>query len=307
MPAIIIPEAPELVMAYDRINQFYKIWSLPVAHNYLNKFLKSAQADKAGRFSVPNFLFFREELEELIHAALCLHHADAEHPDVVPDITCFHQYCNHRLQLKPWHYFPRSLNLKEYANPYKVFSRVARFGDEKAWKKILNDLLYYCYSPNSCSEVVDRPNILKLSACLQKLLEATHLVVVRGINEKSDGEVCISDISPIQNKEENNETIHASEAAACTVVQEDTDQEDPPENIMSDEEISWQVIKEFFQCWHPDDFEADTWNITKKALTNDLDETEAGERDRIILVFEKLKELIPAVHTLYQIQFTKTN
>ena len=208
MPAIIIPEDPELVMAYDRINQFYRNWALPDARKYLYKFIKAAQADKAARFGVPNFLYFREELEELINAALCLHHAGAEHPAVVldlqddaPDITCYHQYCNHRFQLKPWHYFPRFLNLKEYANPYKVFSRLASFGNEQAWKKILNDLFYYCFSPNSCSELVNRPNILKLSTCLLKLLEASHLVVVRGINETGDRGQCLSTNNPVQNNE----------------------------------------------------------------------------------------------------------
>lgn len=313
MPAIIIPENPELVMAYDRINQFYENWALPDARRYLYKFIKAAHADKAARFRVPNFLYFREELEELINAALCLHYAGTEHPAVLldpessaPDITCFHQYCNHCFQLKAWHYFPRSLNRKEYANPYKVFSRLAKFGNEQAWKKILNDLFYYCYSPNSFSELVKSPDILRLSTCMQKLLEATHLIVVRGIHEKVDRKECSSDDKTGQNKEQNNELHNAPQPAPLPAVNEELDKQQTPDQCQENEQVYWQVIKDFFQCWAPEDFEKDSWNMTKKALTNELDEMEASERDTIILVFEKLKELIPAVHALYQTQFTKS-
>jgi hypothetical protein len=180
--------------AYAAIAGFFDAWGLPNARRLLYRILKSATEAKATRIDPSRVLYFFRTLETLLNAALLIHRNQGERKEAIleigegeyPDMSNYAQYFGCHLPSHTWQFFPRALSVKEYANPYRVFKKIARYGEEEKWKFLLTELQDYCFYNSSFTEWDDKFNMLALHRLLQKLLEAAHLVEVRA-NMEIDG------------------------------------------------------------------------------------------------------------------------
>lgn len=62
----------------------------------------------------------------------------------------------------------------------------------------------------------------------------------------------------------------------------------------------WGTLRNFFSIWHLQDIETDLWEMLKRSLTNEGDETPASERDNMINMYEQLKLLLQALFQWYR-------
>lgn len=185
-------ESPEVQHAYITIAEFFGTYSLADARRYITKMLKTAGSFHFWRDNPSNVLFFFEKLEELVLATLVIHREGSERQDGVitlaqdemPSLTAYQQYCGWHHKSDPWYFFPRSLNRKEYANPYIVFKQIAANGNRKKWRFVLREVQFYTLSTSSVNESEDIEfDALRLYRLFTKLVEAAHLIDVRAINE----------------------------------------------------------------------------------------------------------------------------
>lgn len=185
-------ENPDVQYAYLTIAGFFDAYALARALAYTRQTLKTADSDRYWKGDPSAVLYFFEKLQDLVMAALTLQREEAVRPAALvalaegeaPSLIAYHQYCGRRHQSDPWYFFPRSLGRADYANPYRVFARLAAWGGRKRWKTRLRDLRFFALSTSSLSENGDAElNTLQLYFLLTKLVEAAHLINVRAVNE----------------------------------------------------------------------------------------------------------------------------
>ena len=180
-------ENEPLVGGYRAINNFFESFTLPFARNYLLSAIKAAESSQLWNKAAPNdLLYFFESLEGLLGPVFRIVKEGKVTRKVIlpkspnsPDLTQFHLYCSGYDQLTPWDYFPRTLSVKEYRNPYKALEKFTAKASKKEWKETLNYLLSYALGANSLSELGVHLELVRISESLQKLLEACHLIYVR--------------------------------------------------------------------------------------------------------------------------------
>ena len=173
---------------YQAINDFFDSFSIPVARRYILSALKAAESDRIWNKGGPmDLLYLFERLEALLMAASStaknVHKNEAtlipKPAAHIPDITQFEQYCGTYDFFLAWDYFPRTLNIKEYCDPYKALKKASGGFSKNEWKQILEYIKSYALCANSLVEVGIELEILHISRLLQKTLEASHLIYVR--------------------------------------------------------------------------------------------------------------------------------
>lgn len=180
-------ENVKLVGSYRCVHEFFESFTLPFARDYLSSAFKASESSQIWNKAAPNdLLYFFESLEGLLTAVYKIVKEGKVIQKVIlpkspnsPDLTQCHLYCGRYDQLKPWDYFPRTLSVKEYRNPYKVFEKFTVNATKKEWKEILRYLLSYALGANSLSELSVNLELVRISEDLQKMLEACHLIYVR--------------------------------------------------------------------------------------------------------------------------------
>jgi len=75
----------------------------------------------------------------------------------------------------------------------------------------------------------------------------------------------------------------------------DSDDEEEEESDIPE----WLLIQDFFYAFGADDYGEVFWDMLKRALTNEADETSAADRDLMLSFYEHLKDLISAAHDLW--------
>jgi hypothetical protein len=90
-------------------------------------------------------------------------------------------------------YFPRSLNQKDYINPYKVFSKFFRFHSLNEWKKELRNISHLALSNYDVEDSGEVINTLGYKKRLDKLVDACHLINVREF-EWSGGQLILKSL-----------------------------------------------------------------------------------------------------------------
>ncbi|WP_143019833.1 hypothetical protein [Niabella drilacis] len=91
-------------------------------------------------------------------------------------VTPLVDYCCGVGKPDPWGDFPRSLSIKEYCHPYRVFAKLFRQHSLQRWVADWEALVEGALSP--CN-VGLRLNAICICTGLIKLLEAAHLVWIR--------------------------------------------------------------------------------------------------------------------------------
>ncbi len=177
----------ELVGCNRSFNEFFESFTLPFARDYLLSALKAAESKRIWNKAAPtDLLYFFESMEALLPAIYSIVKEGNETKKVIlpkspnsSDLTQYHLYCGRYDQLKPWDYFPRSLSVKEYQNPYKALQKFTSEASKKEWRETLHYLLSYALGANSLSELGVNMELVSISEYLQKMLEACHLIYVR--------------------------------------------------------------------------------------------------------------------------------
>jgi hypothetical protein len=186
-----ILETEEMQQCYSTIVDFFSAWGLEPSKKYLYKILRSAMDKKATRLNPSNVLYYFKTLNSLIVVALRIHSRGYQREKAiieatesgVPDLTQYKDYFGWHPADFIWNFAPRALSPKEYFNPYKVFEKIARFGDENEWSGLLNELQDFTFYRSSFAECGEEHNVLVIHRVLLKLIEAAYLIDVRAIDE----------------------------------------------------------------------------------------------------------------------------
>jgi len=79
------------------------------------------------------------------------------------------------------------------------------------------------------------------------------------------------------------------------------------QQIEEDTLWAWAVLEDLFRFFGDDNAaKEDLWEIVKVALTNENEYCEAGDRHKILFMYEKLEELFEAVYVLHLQEVNKT-
>lgn len=114
--------------AYAAIANFFGTYGLPAARHDLFKLAKAAAGMRSTRMKPANVIWYFEKLHDLQKAAYSIHQGSFQQQaailnlpeDGVPDLRQFAAYCGWQRGYTPWHFLPRFLGPKEFANPYRV-------------------------------------------------------------------------------------------------------------------------------------------------------------------------------------------
>lgn len=270
--------------SYKTITDFYSTWSLPQATLLLSTAIKAAQDEKiSNRRSPSALLYFFERLEELLTAAFTLLGQKEKRQEAkLPknenhwQLTGYKTYCGWAINNTPWHYLPRHLTQKEFLDPWKALQKIKRWQSLADWQAQLKDILHDALSPATIHDFMNGRQALSSWLLLHKLLEATHLIEVRAIHEDEDGPRPKWSADKQNNNLSAEESEHPKEAAA------------------------WAVIKEHLQIFGEEGTVKELWEMTKRSLTNENDETSARHRSDMILLYEELKKLLTAITLLHR-------
>lgn len=126
-----------------------------------------------------SLLYEFKMLESAINAAYLINKQKKESPIEVDGYNLLNKnlYCGRHVS-NEWDYFPRSLSVKEYKNPYLVFKNFFKYQKLDKWKKDLQEVLEYSlYKYTDGLEL----ELLDIYFHLTKLIEAAHLIDVREI------------------------------------------------------------------------------------------------------------------------------
>jgi len=144
----------EVQNPYTVFDSFFDACSLPQALDNIDSWLKAATADDYWKISYPaRLLHFYEILEKLIEAVYLINKMDnpnaaavlAESPEQEIDLMEPISYYGWQTKYSAWDYFPRSLNKKQFINPYIAFKKFFEYQDMPIWREVLYDLLYNAF------------------------------------------------------------------------------------------------------------------------------------------------------------------
>ncbi|HMI77170.1 MAG TPA: hypothetical protein VK484_00170 [Ferruginibacter sp.] len=182
------PEDKEILFAYHSIHDFFDVYIVSDALQYLQDILKIAAGKKIWKSSCPySVLHYIVQLDKLSTAAFIIHNNFGQREQAImngsqkdPDFTTLLQASiGSKRGDNLWSCFPRSLTLKQFYDPYKSLRKFCEFMSEQNWKKAFSELQEYALSKRDISELYPPHNMIKLQLRLSQLIEACHLLEVR--------------------------------------------------------------------------------------------------------------------------------
>ena len=179
----------EMRNPYLVIAAFFDMYHLPHASRLLDKWMRSAFAEKS-RFSKTaalSTLNLVEQLIRLLEAGQLLNDDPTNEEKALErfaahEMTNTSSYYRPHKKLTAWDCFPRYLSTAEFANPYRVFEKCLGHFDLAGWRKVLKDLFFAATCNSLVTEVVSDDDIYTTQKYLFKLLYACHLIKVREID-----------------------------------------------------------------------------------------------------------------------------
>ncbi len=163
--------------------------SLPDARKWLEKWLSATFYNKPvlNRKFILLLMGFQEDILRLLEAAHLLRLEAPQHRVPVLAATTAGAglpepalYCGTlRGHYTAWHYLPRYLSPKDFADPYRVFDKLYAWKTLPEWRDILQHFFSAAVSGQRIFESNNDDNIYLTCRHLLKLTEAAHLVHVR--------------------------------------------------------------------------------------------------------------------------------
>ncbi len=174
----------EITDPYQTITELFTAADLAYYRRTIKGALNAACSDKVWNKTSPgDLLWFLERLESGINAAYLINKEKKKSPLSIGKEDVFNPnlYCSWHADQSEWDFFPRSLSLKEYIDPYLVFKRFFKYLTLAEWKDELRELMEFALGKTSFSEACVDFDTLQIYFHLTKLVEAAHLIDVREI------------------------------------------------------------------------------------------------------------------------------
>ena len=172
----------EIVDPYQTLAEFFMANDIADYRKVNKSMLLAASSNKIYRRTSPGDLLLHFELlESAINAAFVINQERKKSPIIIQPSDIFNKnlYCGWYSYLTEWDYFPRTLSLKEYINPYLVFKSFFKYQTLSEWKDDLRNILEYALAKDSMYEGSIKMDVLSAYFQLTKLMEAAHLIDVR--------------------------------------------------------------------------------------------------------------------------------
>jgi hypothetical protein len=174
---------------YVVIDDFFSIASLDHRRKHISSMLKAAYSEDYWRKSDPGaLLFFQRNMMDLIRAThlfvsgkkrktirreiAVIEKGAASH--MIDPATYFGRHQGDAM----WTFFPRSLSRKEFINPWIAIEKFFAFKPLDEWLRTIQELISFALSTYGNESALEF-DYLKINNLLQKLIEATHLILVR--------------------------------------------------------------------------------------------------------------------------------
>jgi hypothetical protein len=167
---------------YQVIAEFYSTDDVASYRKMIKGVLTVCSTKQVYECCDPGVLYsYFKRLKSIIDATHAINDEKRSNPvNIAPsDVFNRNSYCGHLTYVSDWDYFPRTLSMKEYFNPYQAFKRFFKYQSLENWKSILDNVLHYALIRESFFNVGEEINTVALYFQLTKLLEASHLVDVR--------------------------------------------------------------------------------------------------------------------------------
>ena len=169
---------------YQTIAEFFTAADLAYYRRTIKRAINVASSDKVWNKTSPgDLLWFFERLESAINAAYLINKEKKKSPLSIGKEDVFNPnlYCSWHGDLTEWDFFPRSLSLKEFINPYVAFKKFFKYLPLDEWKDQLRELMEFALGKTSFSEACADFDTLPIYFHLTKLVEAAHLIDVREV------------------------------------------------------------------------------------------------------------------------------
>jgi len=166
------------------IAEFFSAADLAANRKIIHSLLLAANSTKIYNKDAPGDLLFHMRLfESLIDAAYLINQEKRKSPLEISKYELFNPnlFRGWGRDTSDWDFIPHSLSLKEYTNPYVAFKRFFKFKELPKWKNDLQEILNYALGKDSLFEAGIYIDCLSIYLHLTKLIEAVHLIDVRGI------------------------------------------------------------------------------------------------------------------------------
>jgi len=174
----------EITDPYQVIAEFFAAADVASHRKDIKDAIKAACSGHSWSKKNPGDLLFHfEKLESVINAAYLINKEKKKSPLSIGKDDLFNPnlFCSWHADLTAWDFFPRSLSLKEFIDPYLVFKRFFKYLSLPEWKRELHDIVEYSLVETSFSEACIDFDTLPIYFHLTKLVEAAHLIDVREI------------------------------------------------------------------------------------------------------------------------------
>lgn len=179
---------------YQTIRDFFDCYGYSNAISILGRMIKTADSGKTWNGRSPSdLIYFTEKLNELIDAVYYIVHRFEYRPEVMLDkdinddiweLKDYPAFCGWHGSSSPWDFFPRHLSKKEFLDPYRALEKFTKYSNHLRWKDVIKDILYHALSQIYLDEFDNGKRILRTYIHLHKLIEATHLIEVRIIDDE---------------------------------------------------------------------------------------------------------------------------
>jgi hypothetical protein len=173
----------ELADPLSVISAFFADYDLPMATTILQQWLKAAFRYRAlNHKKMLDTLELKDGLQRLLEAASLLVDKGESRLDPESGIALMdpaHYLTRATTNLTAFDCFPRSLNRDEYMDPYFVFVKTRHKHHLPQWREFLSDLWSTATTAATVYEVTSVEQPWTSARLLQKLLDASHLVLVR--------------------------------------------------------------------------------------------------------------------------------
>lgn len=166
---------------YQVIAELFTFADITFYRKMIKGVLSFTNRGKIYRKDSPGDLLFEfKMLESAINAAYVISKEKKESPIIVEDYSLLNKnlYCGQHVGSSEWDFFPRTLSVKEYKNPYLAFRNFFKYQKLDKWKEDLQEVLNYSLSKYTDGLELE---LLAIYFHLTKLIEAAHLIDVREI------------------------------------------------------------------------------------------------------------------------------
>jgi hypothetical protein len=174
----------EIKDPYQTIGEYFSYVTIDSFRKKIKGVLIAVEKDQLYRKDGPTDLLYDfKMIESVMNAAYIINQENKKSPfDISPaDVFNKNLYYGRYSKRTEWDYFPRSLSMKEFIDPYLVFKKFFKTKEIGEWKNVMEKIFEYAITDASFIEGGLDLDALSVYFHLTKLFEAAHLIDVREV------------------------------------------------------------------------------------------------------------------------------